>query len=215
MWFGGRTGRWLGLRVQAKAIDLQSVNFPHLHYRKKGSPLYQSDTLIRNALASTPALTPVYVLYTYARGALLKTWPCGSYQKQTSLFGCSLVSAFQIRLLRLKGHKRALADLSDHMLPWHCLVCCNNYSNGSLAERAASYLSNTLIAADTGESILESPAAEGSLHEEELARLLEAYRRPRLSERAPNYVLSLLSDREPELPDNLSAVLVVHEDDSA
>lgn len=39
MWLGGSTGSWLGLRLQAKAVDLKSSAFRHLHYRAPGAPL--------------------------------------------------------------------------------------------------------------------------------------------------------------------------------
>ena len=47
MWLGTAAGRWLGLRMQAKAIDLPGLGYAHLHYRGQGAPLFQSDALIR------------------------------------------------------------------------------------------------------------------------------------------------------------------------
>jgi hypothetical protein len=105
MWFGSVPGPWLGVRLQAKAIDLASFEFRHLHYRPHGAP-FQCDTLIRSALAKNPPRVPLYLLYTYAPRGYLTDWPCGSYSPKRDWFGCSVVSAFQVRLLRLAGHKR-------------------------------------------------------------------------------------------------------------
>lgn len=215
MWLGGDTGSWLGLRVQAKAIDLRSLEFPHLHYRSKAAPLFQSDTLIHRALAGIPPRLPLYVLYTYAPRGVLRAWPCGSYRREAGLFGCSLVSAFQVRALRLAGGKRLLIDLAAHMYPWHCLVCCRGYAGGSLAERTAGYLSATLIAADRDGSPIDGGGSEGSLDEQEVLRLMEPYRQPRVSERPPEYVLSLLAGREPDLPADVFAVVVMQESKEA
>lgn len=215
MWLGSGRGTWLGFRVQAKAVDLLSSGFPHLHYRTKGAPLFQSDTLIRQALTGSPPRLPVYVLYTHAPRGVLPAWPCGSYRRDSSLFGCSLVSAFQVRALRLSGLKRSLADLSAHMFPWHCLVCCRAYAGGSLPERAARYLASTLIAGDAEMPLRADLPEEGSFDDGELRRVLEWYRQPRPSERAPDYVAALLEAREPELPEGLSGVLVVREREEA
>jgi hypothetical protein len=62
MWLGGSTGSWLGLRLQAKAIDLGSSEFRHLHYRAAGASLFQSDTLIQSALDGHPPRVPLYIL---------------------------------------------------------------------------------------------------------------------------------------------------------
>src|SRR5260370_6338384 len=43
MWFGTLGGPWLGIRIQAKAIDLTATHFAHLHYRGKRARLFHSD----------------------------------------------------------------------------------------------------------------------------------------------------------------------------
>src|SRR5690242_9764156 len=50
MWLGNRGGPWLGIRVQAKAVDLAGLEYPHLHFRGKNAALFQSDALISAAL---------------------------------------------------------------------------------------------------------------------------------------------------------------------
>src|SRR5262249_42946186 len=67
MWLGSGAGVWLGLRLQAKVIDLRSAEFSHLYYRTRGRPpVFQSDVLIRSSLGGSPPRVPLYVLYTHA-----------------------------------------------------------------------------------------------------------------------------------------------------
>ena len=62
-WLTGTSRRWFGLRVQAKVIDVGTVTFPHLHYRRGARASYQCDQLIRRALTATPPRLPIYCLY--------------------------------------------------------------------------------------------------------------------------------------------------------
>ncbi len=215
MWLGGRAGFWLGLRLQAKAIDLRSSEFRHLHYRAPRAALFQSDALIQSALGSHPPRVPLYVLYTYAPRGRLTTWPCGSYPRDTSQFGCAIVSAFQVQVLRLKGFRRSLRDLSSHMFPWHCLVCCRAFSNGSMAERARRYLAGTVIRGDAtlgvGERAPQQQEREGVLGADEFGRLFQLYQGAPVTDTPPEYVTTIAAGREAELPTDLSAVLVMRE----
>lgn len=212
MWLGGGLGTWLGLRIQAKAVDLGSSAFPHLHYKTKGAPLFQSDTLIRRALTASPPRLPAYVLYASAPRGVLTGWPCGSFQRDSRLFGCSLVSAFQVTALRAAGSKRSLSDLTPHMRPWHCLVCCHAFPGSSLPERAAAYLASTLIAGDAQASLLDVAEA-GATGDGDILDGVRWYRQPRPSQRVPSYVTTLLEEGEPELPEDIAGVLVVRENE--
>lgn len=49
-WFGGNTGRWIGLRVQAKVIKFANDTFPHLHYEYP-VPRGTNAFLLRTALS--------------------------------------------------------------------------------------------------------------------------------------------------------------------
>ncbi len=215
MWFGNQGGPWLGVRIQAKAIDLSATNFPHLHYRGKGAPLFQCDTLIKDALSQYPPVLPLYVLYTYVPTGINRPWPCGSFRPDSEQYGCSLVSPFVVRSLRLAGTRDALADLQPHLSPWHCLACCRNYGAGSLAQRALAYLNGTLIESDRRTRNL-SPAdptadSEGSLGTGDLEQLAGGYFEHRLWGAPPDYVAPILRGEPAELPDNLAAIVAIME----
>src|SRR5690349_12453538 len=51
-WLTGPSGDWLGFRLQAKVIELQSSLYEHLHYKNPKKPDFQADLLIRSALTN-------------------------------------------------------------------------------------------------------------------------------------------------------------------
>jgi len=211
MWLGNNVGQWLGLRIQAKAIDLDSRKFPHLHYRASATSPFQSDTLIDKALASSPRLYPLYVLYTYAPPGTLRGGACRLYPRRTTVFGCSAVSAFQVQALRSPTEKNSLVDLSPHMFPWHCLVCRCYNAEVSLPHRAALFLRSQLSAnyAEMAARLRGQGPDPGDEREFRYLRM-----QPDISERRPEYVTDLMADREPALPDDLSAVVAIQENAS-
>ena len=214
MWMGSARGPWLGIRIQAKAIDPFTTGFPHLHYRGKGAPLYQSDTLIKSALSHYPPVFPLYVLYTYVPNGLARPWPCGSFAPRSDLYGCSLVSPFVVRSLRLAGGRDALTDLEPFLSPWHCLACCRHYGSGPLAERALGYLNGTVISGDrAGRNLPASNNASesNSLSEAEVEQLSRAYFEHRLWGAPPDYVAPIVRGEETELPEDLAAVITIVE----
>ncbi len=125
-WFNGISGRWIGFRVQAKIINIQTEEFEHLHYRNPTTHIYQCDKLIQHALNGVPKI-PLYCFFIQTNNAAhLSNWPCGTVPRQKDLYGCSLTSAFTVRHLR-SGNRKHLSDIDPSLKPWHCLVCCNNY----------------------------------------------------------------------------------------
>jgi hypothetical protein len=215
MWLGTLGGPWLGIRIQAKAIDLSAINFPHLHFKGKGAPLFQTDTLIKDALSHNPPILPLYVLYTYVPNGLSRAWPCGSFPPDSEQYGCSLVSPLVVRNLRLAGGRDALVDLQPYMSPWHCLACCRNYGAGSLAQRALAYLNGILIGNDRGTRNLSPPGqgadSEGSLRAAEIEQLSGGYFEHRLWGAPPDYVAPILRGETVELPENLAAIVAIME----
>lgn len=134
-WWFNYKKLFIGFRVQAKIIAIQNDGFEHLHYHKnikdeKGNiidKIYQSDKLIKNALSKTTPKFPLYCFYIHTEDkGRLKKWSCGSYSSVKDLWGCSLISAFDVIKLR-NGNKRHIEDLEEKMNPWHCLVCCKGY----------------------------------------------------------------------------------------
>lgn len=136
-WFQGNTGKWLGLRVQAKVIAHDADQFKHLHYYKNSEdkpPIrkYQCDKLIANAGAD-PAwpCVPVYCLYSYWTAAYSVPFGycCWGPRPSVSSFGCSIVPATDVVKLREpdsmgRDHRNLVTDTLEHSLPLACLVCC-------------------------------------------------------------------------------------------
>jgi len=142
-WFRDIHGFWIGVRVQAKIIDIKTDGFEHLHYKKLKK--YQSEKIITEALTSTPPRIPLYSLYTqWDDRTVLANWTC-SFPRYVDLYGCSIMSAFDVYKRRLTDTKDLKSLLVD-MRPWHCLVCCKGFSpSGQLTERIESYVKNSFF----------------------------------------------------------------------
>jgi hypothetical protein len=138
-WFKGLTGKWIGLRIQAKIINIDTEEFEHLHYQTPSTKMYQCDKLIKNALTKKHPRIPLYCLFIQTDNSThLTSWPCGSYPSLKDLFGCSLTSAFTVKKLRTPK-KQHLKDVQKDIRPWHCLVCCSNFGNGDWISKIQGY----------------------------------------------------------------------------
>jgi hypothetical protein len=127
-----RRTEWLGLRMQAKVLELSTNEFKHLHYRRGG--IYQANKLKRSCRSM--GLIPLYCLYTSFAPDRAFGMHCPSFPHADESFGCSITSLKTVEMLRANGHRRNLSDLRDHCLPWHCLVCCKGYGGNNLPQRA-------------------------------------------------------------------------------
>jgi hypothetical protein len=129
-WFNLNNNQWIGFRVQAKILNINSEEFEHLHYQTPATGIYQCDKLIQNALTRTHPKIPLYCFYLQTdNAARLTNWSCGSFTPTRDLWGCSLLSAFEVKRLRAANHKH-LSHVENLMKPWHCLVCCSGYGSG-------------------------------------------------------------------------------------
>lgn len=200
-WFTGSSGDWLGFRIQAKIIELQSSTYDHLHYKNPKSTFYQSDLLIQSALSNHPRLIPIYCLYSNWDGRKYRTsWPCNSFKQNVKNYGCSLISAFTVRLFRSKSKANDLQSLLPYMKPWHCLVCCQGYGEGDLPNRAWSYWNSQINSADRrlfrgGDVDLPEDALEG------LSNFIGLYNEIRPIRNPPSYIIRMLEGQPIEPPD--------------
>jgi len=64
-WFGRRDGTWLGFRIQAKVLNLDSDRFEHLHYGPRRAGGTQAEQLVRSAFNADPPRVPLYCLYSH------------------------------------------------------------------------------------------------------------------------------------------------------
>jgi hypothetical protein len=178
-WWFNSGSQWIGFRVQAKIINSNSNEFEHLHYRNRNTGIYQCDKLIQNALAQPIPRIPLYCLYLQTPDlSLLTNWICGTYPQNRRLWGCSLISAFEVKKLRSSNLKH-LANLEAFLRPWHCLVCCSGFGGNSKVENINSYWQRNF---EIDETILQDMKLE----------------RPNsfITDNPPNYVLQLLKNEQ-------------------
>lgn len=212
-WMTGPSGQWIGFRVQAKVLDLDSNKFSHLHYRKDSNSPFQCDLLIRKALNRPISMVPLYCLYTHWRGQNVTPWRCPSFALNPEGFGCSLLTAFSVRLLRSvsRSKTRQLRKVIPYTSPWHCLVCCRGYADSDLPHRAHSYWQNAFLAAE--ERLADDFEDEASADfDADLADEQALYRDVSLSAEPPSYVQSLYDGNRIERPDpNLRSITIFSE----
>jgi hypothetical protein len=155
-WFTGPSKLWLGFRVQAKVININSNEYEHLYYSKKDKNnkiVYQYDLLIDSALKAKNSrrLIPLYCLYSNWSGEKIDlSWPCETFKRNVRSYGCSVMSAFAVKYLNLKssGTDKDIRSLLPYMRPWQCLICCDAYGIGDLPQRALSFWKNNVKASE-------------------------------------------------------------------
>jgi hypothetical protein len=154
-WLTGSSGLWLGMRIQAKIINFQSLKYEHLYHRNKHG--YQADLLIKDA--NRNGVIPLYCLYTNwdARRHRAKRL-CWNCKPSIRHYGTSILSANIVRSL-LPYNIIHLDFLYKHLMPMHCILCPKSKpATGDLPERSLEYLQrNKLIeitSKDNGEKSL-------------------------------------------------------------
>ncbi|MBV1810505.1 hypothetical protein MQC82_11070 [Pseudomonas viridiflava] len=147
-WFTGPTGKWLGMRVQAKVLNLKSGKYEHLHHKNKNGA--QVDLLVNAAKASNAI--PLYCLYTNWDTAKYKaSWACNTYKQTVRHYGTAVLNPDVVKSLQTTKETR-LEKIIHSLRPMHCIFCCSGYSPGDLPNRALGWL--------RGEKLLEAGALE-------------------------------------------------------
>lgn len=187
-WFKGHSNTWIGFRVQAKILNIQTNEFEHLHYKSLATGVYQSDKLIRNALSGSIPRIPIYCLFLQTNEEnVLNKWNCGTFNQLKKLYGCSLISAFTVKQLRVNKEKH-LIDIESYLKPWHCLVCCRGYGKSDFISNIEAYALNSFSLRDDNINSSDFDIPEKFI-----------------TDKPPNYVLELLENRKDgdvKLPDN-------------
>lgn len=152
LWFTGSSGKWLGLRVQAKVISIDGQRYSQLHYRRKDGT-HQIDQLVTDAIKH--GALPLYCLYSYWKSSTVGkiNWPCGALKKNSRLFGAGWMSVANVRALKVLGDD-SLKRVASALQPFHCLFCCHAHGRGDLPTRANAFLNRRGYAID-GSSLLQ------------------------------------------------------------
>lgn len=177
-WFNINNSHWVGFRVQAKILNITTEEFEHLHYQTPATGIYQCDKLIKNALTGANPKIPLYCLYIQTdNNQRLTNWTCGSFSPTRNLWGCSLLSAFDVKRLRATNQKH-LSDIEDLMKPWHCLVCCSGYGRGR----------NKIY--DINDYAMNNFSLDKEIAEELDVNIPDTF----ITQKPPSYVLSILQN---------------------
>lgn len=184
-WWFRYANQWIGFRVQAKILNIHTDEFEHLHYQSPPNN-FQCDKLIKTALTNTPRI-PLYCLYLQTNDQnRLCHWPYYPFQDICEMWGCSLISAFDVRKLR-SNQQKSLHDIEKFLIPWHCLVCCCGYKGDNIIERMHNYI-----------------RANFQINIESAQDLQVTIPKSFITERPPQYVLNLI--------DNLNNIENIDED---
>ena len=173
--------QWLGMRVQAKILYLAKNNFPHLHYSSGNPKISQLTKLRRQAFKD--GLVPLYCFFTHISSTKINTlhnYSCLSFPNALETYGCALTSLSHIESLQKQG-KNDLNSVLSGAMPWHCLVCCNGYTNIDLPTNAWNFLKNVFFDNDIKKDNLQD--RQNSIG---------------LRIKPPSYVLSILNGIETE-----------------
>lgn len=189
--------KWLGLRVQAKVLHLDSNTFPHLHYKSGQSKVYQATKLKREC--ATDGLIPLYCLYLHYQPTSFRPGiRCGTFGYTAETYGCSLVPLAHIESLQKDGEKNDLKSVVNGAYPWHCLVCCSGYGGGTLPERALALLTFGMGVAIPREDVRRDNEVE--------RQLIGIHAQP------PHYVRAITAGQQPDsVPKATRGVVVVKE----
>lgn len=196
-WLSNSKGSmWLGLRVQAKVLQLKSDSFPHIHYKSGKSKTYQSAKL--KSECAKEGLIPLCALYVYEEP--VPSAPhrrCGSFAHSPESYGCSLISLRHVEALRNAGERKDRHSVLSEALPWHCLVCCSGYGGDDLPTRAWLLLQRRL-----------GISAPRNMTKDTIQLTKGHSIGPR--SQPPEYVRAILEDRSTDLsPPHVRGVLVV------
>ncbi len=191
-----QSSSWLGIRIQAKVLDLRRDRFTHLHYRSGTQREFQAEKLKRSCIRD--GMVPLYCLYLHQKPAALQPFAkCGTFPFSADDFGCSLIALSHVEALRAERQEDGFTAVMRTAFPWHCLICCQGYGQGALAERAWHFL----------QGAFRVPPFDPRSEYSDL--------RPGPRPRPPEYVMAVMENAEQiEVPRSLRGVLIIREVES-
>ena len=181
---------WLGILVQAKALNIPTQKYRKLNYRPKDSPHRQLEIHIANALHRS--LFPLLCFYNYAPQTNFIEWNCGSFDRKDALLGCCVADA---RVVAPRARRKAIGfqAISSISFPLLCLIGCFGFarppsfpSRPTLPQRAHGLL--TRLAGMPIAGIPRDIAALASMSADRISR-----DPPQLQPEPPGYIRRLLS----------------------
>lgn len=134
-WFTGPSGKWLGMRIQAKVLNLTSEKYEHLHHHNKNGQ--QVDLLIKDAFKSR--MIPAYCMFTNWDPAKYSTpKKCNTHKASVRHYGTAILSTKKVKEYRTSKVTH-LSKIINDLRPMHCIFCCSAYGGSDLPSRALGY----------------------------------------------------------------------------
>jgi hypothetical protein len=122
-WWLGDGQRYLGMRLQAKKLDLASASYIELGHHVGQTEGKQLDQLIESA--SDDGCLAMYVFY---NGPPEVEWPvdrCDNEVLAQERRGCTLAMATDVKAILASGAEAiGVEEIAAVSLPWQCLTCC-------------------------------------------------------------------------------------------
>jgi len=155
-WFTGPSGKWLGMRVQAKVLNLASEKYEHLHHKNRHGS--QVDLLISDA--KKKRLVPLYCMFTNWDTKKYKpSWVCRSHKPTVRHFGTAILSPHSVKRFQTSNETR-LSSIIGSLRPMHCIFCCSGYGGSELPERALNWLKGANILQSTDDEEAHTEGVE-------------------------------------------------------
>src|ERR1700730_12804459 len=127
-WWLGSPGSWIGLRLQAKKLNIRTLRYDDLAHRNQWG--FQVDRLIESS--TRDALVPAYCFYNaWDDGSADPSWNCENIPSEMRLFGCTICSVHFVKAL-IEARSSDLDAVADIWIPWSCIVCCPRGERGML-----------------------------------------------------------------------------------
>lgn len=161
-WLTGPSGKWLGMRIQAKVLKLDIEKYEHLHHRNKNGQ--QVDLLVQDA--AKHGMIPAYCMYT--------NWDpqkynvpkrCQTHNTSVRHYGTALLSAKKVKEYQ-KSSETRLSKIINNLSPMHCIFCCSGYGGSDLPSRALSFAKSNGLLPINADSLQDDTNYEQFLHDE-------------------------------------------------
>ncbi|MCC7070391.1 MAG: hypothetical protein IT383_03655 [Deltaproteobacteria bacterium] len=209
-WVRGLSGAWVGMRVQAKALDPGTDAYDHLWYARAG--VLQIDRLIKAALAGPVPRFPLYMLYNNWDPATRKVpWSCGGRRYWGArAMGCAVAAATALRPLQKRKDGNRAVHVLELSTPFHCLFCAPTSPGTDLAEAVSNRLRGL-----ARHVLLKPPAILfHTLDGPPIEEWIEAAAGISTTLAPPWYVLNPPAGDMADTPDDLAGVVVLAEQDT-
>ncbi|WP_343619655.1 DUF6615 family protein [Acinetobacter proteolyticus] len=151
-WFTGPSGKWLGMRVQAKVIKLTIEKYMTLNHKNQYG--IQTDLLVKDA--KIHRMIPIYCMFTNWDPNKYRTpQNCGKQTTYARHYGAALLSISNLRRIKAKRSSH-LSNFINNLIPLHCIFCFHPHTCMDLPYIVLAHaLSNGFLSAEEADYVLQ------------------------------------------------------------